>query len=642
MRTLLGTLAGLVSLASIAAGCSGEESPEQAVAAQPQPSVEVEQESVQQEVRQDAVQQQEVAQESEQQSQQQSQSQSQAHAQSEAEAEPGIGLPARLAQLPDCREHDLAVEASRLAELAPQDDAEDAEDSEDGGIEEFELPEGWEEREALIAAAEEAMAGWYARLQTLTLASSLVAVWSGSCTQLGLETTVQVDPLASLSTGDYSPWFQLQTGLPLAEPDATMQMQEYLYDGQVYGTVSGLGGWGGSPWHYPLDYDDGAIQQWLGVRPSRLSNYVQAGRLTPLERLRDQLGCALLEADGIVEAELEGEPVWLLTCDWVIESLLPFEGYYPDDYDREQVLFREVRIAISRDSGAPLLSEFEAASRNRDGGVNWASRRIVLTGWNAPVDLPRPQPLVEGEQFADLIEELRLRASAPERLVELARRWQSEQVDDSWTLEIQLASEGADGEYGPRLNERRSPDSLERTISEWEPHGESGLALRERGGLRWNRDGFQVSEPDADGEPVWSASTPEAHGFGGTTLEDVLAQRDWIELDLVHDLLELADPEVTHPQDGAANYFIWVESGVVAPGDAHFEQFAGLIERAYAQLRIGEIEVSRIESVGMSISLDAGRRQLEVYGIGAHVQSTAGAFYLSLALLSPTWAEDYR
>ncbi|MYB23471.1 MAG: hypothetical protein F4066_05595 [Chloroflexi bacterium] len=500
------------------------------------------------------------------------------------------------------------------AEREPEDEAVTASDDEGA---ESELAEDWEERLVLLAPAQEAMKGWFSRLETLTLEARLVADWEGRCIELAVSSTIRLDPLVALSVGDYSPWFELETGLPLAESDHGVVMQDYLYEGRVYSTLTGLDGWGGSRWHYPLDYDDGAIQQWFGVEPSELASYGGDG---------DELNCVLADSGEIAEDRHEGEDVWVVTCASTIESLLPFEGDIPDSYD--EALSRVLRIVISRESGAPLVSEYYVASRGRESRRNWTSRRIALTSWNEPIELPPPEPLLEGGEFGELLQQFRDRAAAPERLLDLAKRWKAERKGQSWTLEIQLESDASDGEHRTRLRESRSAEAMERTLMEREPDGDGGHVWTTGTRLLWNRDGFQVSEADVDGEPAWRSSMPDEHGFGSTTLEALLAERDWLDLDLFSDLLKLSEPEVTLPDDGETDYLVMVDSGALGPSDANFDQIASMIGRAYSELRIGDIEVLRIESFGMSIRLDAGRRQLTSHGAGGVVATDTGTFGL--------------
>lgn len=513
----------------------------------------------------------------------------------------------------DCGVPGLAAEAERAAAEASSAQADESQAHE---VREFSVDD---ERYALFEAASEAMADWYSRLETLTLEARSVGGWNGNCSELALDTTVQVDPLASLSVGDYSPWFRLETGLPLAKSDEAVQMQEYLYDGRVYGTVTGLEGWGASRWHWSHDYDDGALQQWLGVRPSSFASY---------DLLRDELLCGLVEGGAIVEDEYEGEAVWVVTCEYETVSLLPFDGDFRDSYD--EALLREVQITISQESGAPLVSEYDVAFTNRDGEIGWTLRRIVLTSWNEPVELLRPEPLLEGDEFGRLVEEFRERASAPERLLELAQRWKDEQEEHAWTLQIRLETRDTDPEDWWQVSETRSPESIERTAYAADQITDGGGFVH-RPGLRllWNRDGFQVSEADEDGEPVWKPSPPAEHGFGDAPLEEVLAGRVWADLDLFNDLLKLSELEASLPDDGRRDYWLDIGSGVQEPGDPHFKELAALIERAHSGLRIGDIEILRIDSFDMWIRLEAGRQRIEEIGVGAVFETDSGMFTLS-------------
>ena len=519
-----------------------------------------------------------------------------------------------------CDAHPLVAEAERAAAAAPA-----AQEDEAGRDAENEVIVDEEQLE-LITAATEAMAGWFSQLETLTLDATVVIDWDDRCTQLAVDTTIQIDPLASLSVGDYSPWFQLETGLPLAESDEAVQMQDYLYDARVYSTVSGLDGWGASRWHYPLDFDDGAIHQWFAVEPSEFASYGRDG---------DELSCAAYEGGGIAEDEYEGEAVWVVTCDNVIQSLLPFDGNFPDSYD--EALLRMVRITISQDSGAPLVGEYDAAYTNRDGGTNWVSRKIMLTSWNEPVDLPRPEPLLEGDEFEELVEQFRVRASAPERLLFLVEGQLATEHDMPWASEISLRLDGGNIEEEPWVRVTRTPDTFNRTVSFAEKANGGGV-WNERSRLHWNGDGFWISEREVDGEPVWTKSTPAAHGFGHTSLDELLAERALIDLGLFRELLSQAemrgwDPSVNHADvSGRSYYEVWVDSGVLVPGDQLFDRIAALLEAALAKSGYDDLAVLRVETFGMRIWLPVwDLDELRLVGGGAF-QTDGGNFELWISV----------
>lgn len=632
MRTLLRTVVVLPALALCLFGCDGEE---------PAPAAQADLERVEQEestassaTARDApeqsaseMEQSEAVDEPQPLGQQGASQETAQETPEEGQPEPSGDFSAAVAKAPECVAHPLAEEAARLAELgAPSPD----EHQEEPADEEIGSAVDRESRVELLAAARESMAGWYSRLETLTLEASLIADWEWRCINLAVSSTIRLDPLAALSVGDYGGWFELRTGLPLAESDQAALMQDYLYEGRVYSTVTGAGGWGGSRWHYPLDYDDGAIHQWLAVEPSELASYGRGG---------DELDCVLAEGGRIAEDRYEGEAVWVVTCPSAIGSLMPFEGYPPDSDDG--VLSQVVRITISKDSGAPLVSEFQAVARERDGRYGWVSRRVALTGWNKAVELPRPEPLLEGGEVEELFQQFRARAAAPERLLILAQRWKAEQEDIPWTLQIHLETEATADKHRTRLSDVRSADTLERTFFSWEPRGDRVFSIRPGSRLRWNREGFQASDADVDGEPAWRPSTPYEHGFGDTTLETLLAERDWVDLGLFSDLLELGESDVTPPDDGRTNYVLWAMSGVMEPGDPRFERFASLIERGFSELRIGDVEVDRIDFFSMAIRLDAGRRQVTSHGVYSEVVTDFGAFSLRFLVVLDSHLDIY-
>ncbi len=628
IQTFLGTVVGLLALALLVIGCDGEEAgPAQADTKQEQVAAsEAAQEAGEEaaEAHGPSIPARESANESGRSEEAGEADRERPSEQVEAQSDDAPSVPGGapiVVQARACDAHPLAAEAERASAVALAVQADDA-----GGEGESEVIVVDEEQLELIEAATEAMAGWFSRLETLTLEASLVADWNGSCTQLALDTTVRIDPLASLSVGDYSPWFQLETGLPLAESDETVQMQDYLYDGRVYSTVTGLDGWGASRWHYPLDYDDGAIHQWFAVEPSEFASYARDG---------DELHCATYEGGGIAEDEYEGEAVWIVTCHYVIETLLPFDGDTPDSYD--EALLQVVRITISQNSGAPLVSEYDAASGNRDGGTNWASRKIVLTSWNEPVDLPRPEPLLGGDEFEQLVEQFRVRAAAPERLLSLVEGQLATQHDMPWASEISLRLDGGNVEEEPWVRVTRTPDTFNRTFS-FAEEANGGYRWDERNRLHWNGDGFWISEQEVDGEPVWTESTPAAHGFGHTSLDELLAERALIDLDLFRKLIDHAEmrgsgPSVDHADvSGRTYYEVWVDSGVLLPGDPLFDRIAALLEAALAKSGYEDQAVLRVESFGMRIWVAVRDLHESTLAGGGAFQTDGGSFGLWISV----------
>ena len=161
--------------------------------------------------------------------------------------------------------------------------------------------------------------GWYSRLETLTLEASVIADSEWRCISLALSPTIRLDPLAALSVGEYGGWFELRTGLPLAEsdevdPDAGLPLRrpglQHDHRSRRLGRVPA----GTILWTSTT----GRFDQWLAVEPSELSF---------LRGDIDELDCALSDAGGIAEARHEGEDVGVVTCESTIESLFPFEGF---------------------------------------------------------------------------------------------------------------------------------------------------------------------------------------------------------------------------------------------------------------------------------------------------------------------------
>ncbi len=592
MKTRLWAVVGLLQIALLFVGCGGEEE-------RPPPAAAV--------------------QEREESGASVGETSSEASNESAGEAGGKSGRSGRV-EARQCEDSGFAAEAALAA-------ANESEEQGDQGRthREIEVDDEWEEKLALVAAAREAMVGWYSQLETLTLEASLAGLQDGRCIELGVSTAIRLNPLAAWSVGDYSPWFELLTGLPLAESEKPVLMQDYLSEGEVYSTVTGLGGWGRSFWHYPADHDDGLIDQWFGIRPSQFGSYW---------RYRDPLECATFEGGAIVEDEYEGEAVWVITCQSQPDSVMPFDGGYPDDNDP---VFGVAAVTISQVSGAPMVTEYQRANRDSDGRLYRSSLRIVPTSWNEPIDFPTPAPLVEFGEYQELMQRLRASTDTPERVIDLIERWLDEQDYIQWSVDVWLEIDSAERHGQSRLRESRSQGALERTVLVAEQRSSNAVAWIPGRRLFWNRDGFWVSESDVDGEPVWTSSTPTAHGFSEMSVDELLAERAWIGLELFRDLLDQSEDTVVTPGDGSMDYEVQIEIGVLHPGDRHFDRIAALLKAALSDLERGDVAVLRIDSFVMGLWLNASR-------FLAPIRRSAGAEFLTdsgTIKLTTLWSIDH-
>ncbi|MCY3733252.1 MAG: hypothetical protein OXG42_03130, partial [Chloroflexi bacterium] len=443
-------------------------------------------------------------------------------------------------------------------------------------------------------AANEAMDGWISQLETLTLEASVAGGRDDGCSALAVSVAIQLDPLTAWAVGDFSGWFEMFTGFSLAESEQPVFLQQYSLNEKAYSTVTGLDGWTGPLWHWPLDYE-GMIHQYFGIRPSFFAY---------LGRNRDEFECATYEGGAVAEERYEGEAVWIVTCKTDVDSVMPFlGGYFNDDYE-----LTTAQVTISQASGAPLLTEYRRVYRDSDGNVSWSSNRVVLTSWNEPIDFPTPEPFVEYAEYEDLIERLKASAARPEQVIDLAQRWLDGQDRIESTVELRLEIDGAEHESHSTMRESRSLGAFERTWIVEEQLSPSSSTWKPARRLFWNRDGFWVSDADVDGEPVWTASTPTANGFGNMTVDELLAERAWIDLALFRDLLDLSETTVVTPGDGRMEYDVQLEIGVMQPGDTHFDRVAALIKSALSELEYGDVAVLRIDSFVFGVWLNHSGR----------------------------------
>ena len=486
--------------------------------------------------------------------------------------------------------------------------------------------EAREEQVRLIDAAGKAMFHWFSELESMTLEASSAVLRDGGCTQIALTVAIRVDQLAAWSVGDFSPWFERYTGLPPTESDQPLVMQQFLTARRVSSTVTGLDGWGGRYWYWPLDFDEGIVHQYFGIRPSALAAY---------SRDQDELDCAASEGGDILEDVRHGEAVWVVTCEVEVGELMPLSWGQPDDDLVQNVL----RITIDQASGAPLVTEYLRAWRDRDGVLQRSSARIVLTGWNETIDFPVPEPLVEDAEYAKLLERLTASAARPERLLELAERRLAGQDDIAWSMDIWPDVRGAGTQDRAKVRDTRLPDAFERTVLIPE-RANGGYIWNPRVRLFWSRDGFWVSESELDGEPVWTPSNPAGHGFDGTTLDELISERPPFDLALFRDLFDRYEADVRLPEPGETDYFVAIVIEDLRPADPDFDRIATLLESALAGTGRGDVAVSHIDLFAIGFELNVGHERWTLQRSGSEFQTDGGAFILFIRV-SPGALTDY-
>ena len=438
------------------------------------------------------------------------------------------------------------------------------------------------------------MEGWASQLETLTLEARSSSGRGDRCTEFAVNVAIQLDPLSAWAVGDFAPLFSRLTGLPLAESDQPILMQEYSLNERASSTVTGLDGWVGPLWHWAHDFE-GIIHQYFGIRPSFFAL---------LGRIQRDLKCATYEGGTIVEDRYEGEAVWVVTCPTDVDSVMPFVGgYFNDDY-----ALTTARVTISQANGAPLLSEYRRAVRYDDGSIGKGSTRIVLTSWNEPIDFPTPEPYVEYTEYEQLLERLRVSAATPERVIDLAERWLEGQDRIESTVKLRLEIDGAEHESHSTMRESRSLGAFERTWMVEEQLSSNSSAWKPGRRLFWNRDEFWVSEADVDGAPVWTSSTPTANGFGEMTVDELLAERPWIDLQLFRDLLELSESATVTPGNGWLEFQVQLTVGGIEPEDEHFDRVVALLMPALSELEYGDLAVRRIDSFVIDVLLNHSGR----------------------------------
>lgn len=180
------------------------------------------------------------------------------------------------------------------------------------------------------------------------------------------------------------------------------------------------------------------VDGWLRLPLDRWTH--NAGFTAGLEAVAN-LSWARLDNIVISRGEWQGRPIWLL--EYQADRVDLFQ--YPDLISplatglngAPTVLFgsdslrAEVRLSIDRESGAPLLTEtrqwFDGFSGDDPTEI---TSTIALRAWNAPLDLPAPEPVLAPDEYwaqiaAARSEDPSLRSSSatPQQLIALTQDW---------------------------------------------------------------------------------------------------------------------------------------------------------------------------------------------------------------------------
>ena len=180
------------------------------------------------------------------------------------------------------------------------------------------------------------------------------------------------------------------------------------------------------------------VDGWLRLPLDRWTH--DAGFTAGLEAVAN-LSWAQLDDVQITRGEWQGRPIWLV--EYEADRVDLFQ--YPDlisplatglngaptvlfSYDSLRAV---VRLSIDRESGAPLLTEtrqwFDGSGGEDETEI---ASTITLRAWNAPLDLPSPQPVLAPDEYwaqiaAARSEEPALRRSSatPLQLIALTQDW---------------------------------------------------------------------------------------------------------------------------------------------------------------------------------------------------------------------------
>jgi len=527
----------------------------------------------------------------------------------------------------DAAERPTASAQSSAAEVAEDGQAE-AQDSADAASE-FSDP--------LLAEATAAYEAWVDDLETMELDLVAEYVLFGLEMQLSVTAVFRTDPPAVWMTIDASDLFsaagdaagELTDAAAMLETFAEMQVLATA-DGQFM-TFAGLGGW--------IDLNEGGDPSFLDLT-ALLS---QSGIAAPAK-----LGQALQCDDGTYDVaydRLDGENVWLVNCeieDTILPLTDPLTPVGTNSMPAEtRVELMQLRLAISRETGAPLRSEarivfagalgglFDSGDGDAETPTFQTSAVSTLRRWNEPVELPTPEPLVDPSLLDSFFGEDTPVDSAsnpgsdatfaPSELLEadellaLATEWLNTVDELHVQIEAQAVAAGESRTASTRISTSWSRGMFEVTTILDQAH---------IFGVLWTRDGIWVGEGRAD-EFSYQASTPELQGFAGLTVDEFLALPELYNFGSYASALDLSWLTRTIEGGGPPIYELVIESGPRLPSDDYFDELGELIKAEASEFLADSASIESIEYYSTVITINGASGEIVSQVTIAEFQSNA-------------------
>ena len=472
------------------------------------------------------------------------------------------------------------------------------------------------EVDPLLAEAFDAYQLWIADLTSFEMTVETQLDLGGPVNDVTSEIAVQLEPLTILTTIDYSSFAELAGGLNGVDldDDDPLVMRVLIEEDAAYLSLPGLHGW--------VDLSDdlgGTLEELnmlLGANPADLAH--------PEQLTAQAFGCIDAVGGAVVETEIDGEAAWLIECRIDVEQLtdaaaseLRAQGLETVDAGIESM---QMRLAISKSSGAPLLIESSVtladlfgldadADDQEDQPAPFVSSVSRLISWNQSIVFPAPEPLVEGpipgalptnggdsaaSDGASFSSDGGEPLSDPAALLEQAALWQAgaNEIDVSFTVDAVIDGTPRRAEGVRRSSRGQGVYETAVAIDGTDPHG-----------LIWTRDGIWTSSVE-DGETVWMPSTPELLGFDSASVDAFLSNPDRLHLAPLLDLLDL-EPSVARLEQGnrPVEHELEFYTFGLEPGDAHFDAIAAVLKSEIAELLGGGGSVDYIEIYSTTLTI---------------------------------------
>ena len=320
--------------------------------------------------------------------QQQTQQPQQAQAQQEHE---------RPAARPQAAQTEQSTQAQQAQAQTEQQTAESQQDAS------AEVEETARFDDPLLDEAFAAYTEWSAGLESIVLDVETEFNPAGLAVQISATVAAEFEPLTILTTLDATNLLTMLGDGGAGETDGEEElflMVILMKEDAVYLTMPMAEGW--------IDLTSEAEEALegltgvLGGDPSQLADPVQLGQA---------FGCIDAVGGSARVGSHDGESAWIIECEIDVDALneaattaLQEQGIEVVEVDIEAM---RLRLAISQQSGAPLLIETETTLRDtfgfsedgddeQSGSQFYVNTVTRVRSWNEPIDFPTPEPLVDG------------------------------------------------------------------------------------------------------------------------------------------------------------------------------------------------------------------------------------------------------